>query len=393
MWYNAWGEFSTPPWHILELEHQPYPQWPGTADRAEAMDRLTYIIPCLGALFATQLLILRRPSSLRTLTSIIFWAGVAVAILGLAQRWTGAEGIFWSSDLKFEGRTLFFGTFRSPGIATSYLNLALAMGLSLIILPPRKVHSGDRPKPQLFLNILKISGIIALLTASISAGSKAGMVMGLLTLTLWATLNARSILRAFRRSSELFAGNRRMERNLLTVVLLIIAVLATLSFAGTMIQRWEAAHESGYSTLAERGAANAIQLEMLQDEEWGALGFGPGSFYPLFPYFDKEHTIHGTQVYSHNDYLQTLIEWGWLGTAIFTLIIAGGWLALFLGISVHKKHYRESHVIMMRGYLIALTAVLLHATVDFPFQIESIALTVSAILGAAWASKGLRISS
>ena len=45
----------------------------------------------------------------------------------------------------------------------------------------------------------------------------------------------------------------------------------------------------------------------------------------------------------------------------------------------------------MRGYLIAIAMCLLHALIDFPFQIESIAITMSVLFGAAWAMPGLRI--
>ena len=394
MWHNAWGEFSSTPWHIHFLDNQPEPSLPGAPDRREAWDRLSYIIPCLGLVWVTRSLVIAIPNMLRTIAATIFWTGAAVALLGLVQRWTGAEGIFWSDDLVFPGRQLFFGTFRSPAIAACYLNMALAMGLSIMIAPKtsRRDDSDHRPHPtrRLLFSILRLAGVIILLTAVVSAGSKAGMFYGFLTLTLWASLNKNAIKRAFHRSTEMFSGNRQMERNLMTGMFLLICILAGLSFAGTTSLRWESAHEADYSTMTERGASNAIQIEMIQDPDWGALGFGPGSFYPLFYYYSIGTDIRGIYAYGHNDYLQTLIEWGWLGTSVLTLLIGGGVFLLVRDIFFHKGEHRKCDVIYMRGCLIALTTMLLHATVDFPFQIESIAMTFAVILGMAWAAPALR---
>ena len=395
MWYNVWGEFSTMPWHIHFLDDQPSPSLPGAPDRAEAWDRLSYIIPCLGIIWVTRSVVIARPNMLRTIAATIFWTGAAMALLGLIQRWTGAEGIFWSDDLIFPGRNLFFGTFRSPGIATCYLNMALAMGLSIMIAPTthRRRLGKQRPRPglRLLFSILRLAGVIIVLTAVVSAGSKAGMFYGFLTIFLWAILNKNAIKMAFHRSTEMFSGNRQMERNLMTGIFIVICILAGLSFAGTTSMRWENAHEADYSTMTERGASNAIQMEMIQDPDWGALGFGPGSFYPLFHYYAKDTDLRGIYAYGHNDYLQTLIEWGWLGTGVLTLLIGGGIFFLVREINFHNDEHRKRDVIYMRGCLIAITTMLLHATVDFPFQIESIAMTFSVILGMAWAAPVLRL--
>lgn len=393
MWYNSWGVISQTTGHIQQLSQIPMPTFPGAPDRFEAWDRLSYIIPCLGLIWVTRDMLIRQPRMIRTVAITIFWTGAAVAFLGLMQRWTGAEGIYWSDDLAERAQMLFFGTFRSPGIATCYLNLSLAMGLSVMLSPRSSQQEAPTRPRRLVYSIIRITAVILLFTAIISAGSKAGMVFGILTLVLWAVVNRNAIKRAFARSAELFPGNRYMERNLAAVILIAIAILACLSFAGTMSLRWQGAQEGGFSTLSGRGSVNAVQIEMLQADSWGAMGFGPGAFYPLFPYYNQGLVEgSGVHVYSHNDYLQTLVEWGWLGTAVLTLLIGSGVMFLIGELFIHKDQHRKSHVIYMRGCLIALTTMLLHATVDFPFQIESIAVTFSVILGVAWAVPSIRLS-
>ncbi|WP_435892966.1 O-antigen ligase family protein [Oceaniferula spumae] len=238
--------------------------------------------------------------------------------------------------------------------------------------------------------ILYLLGIIILTTAAVSTGSKTGTLLALLTLAAWLWCNRRAVILAYRRSAAYFPGNERLERNLVTVTILCIALIAILSFAGTMVLRWQEAAEGDFASLAGRGATNAVQIEMMQDEEWGALGYGPGSFYPLFPYFVGDHDVVGIYVYAHNDYLQTLVEWGWLGTSAFAVILGGGVFMLTREVVAHKQEHSKNRVILMRGYLIAIVICMLHALIDFPFQIESIAVIFSALLGVAWASSDLR---
>ncbi len=392
MYFNAWGCYQRDAGALHELglvkilQDQPFPALPGAADRVEAMDKLSYIIPCLVLVWAVRVGAIRRPSLLRKCAKAIFWTGVALAVLGLFQRWTGAGAILWVDSLKNANRGLFFGTFRSPGIATCYLNIALAMGLSIVLSPRKRSLVPQRRSLRLLAGILHVVGISVLLIAVMTAGSKAGMVFGHVTVILWAVFNWHSIQHSFVRSAELFPGNGKMERNIITLVLVVSAAIAILSFAETMSRRWEHAHSRGYATLAGRGATNAVQLEMMQDEEWGVCGFGPGSFRVLFPVFARGHEIRGVYVYGHNDYLETAVEWGWGGTLLLAVIVSGGVFLVLREVVFRKDAHRKSRIIYMRGYLVAMLVMLAHATVDFPFQIESIAVTFSVMLGMAWAS-------
>lgn len=400
MWYNAWGEFQLQPWHIYELENQPAPHLPGSADRNEAWDRLSYLFPCLGLVWVTRQTVIQRPEFMGEVAATLFWTGVAVASLGLLQQWTEAEGIFWMESFKFHGRSLFFGTYRSPGIASAYLNLSLAMGLSCMLGALQK-SSGNRTqwseqnaeyqkKPTVVWAILRVLGVVVIFSAVMSAGSKAGMAFGILTLLVWSLMNRKAIMRALSGSVNLFSGNRRLERNILIGLLAVISVLGVLSVAGTTWVRWQSAQEGDFSTLSGRGAANAIQFEMLQDSEWGALGYGPGSFYPLFHYYAKGELGYGVHVYAHNDFLQTLIEWGWLGGAAMALLVFGAVFFLIRELFFYKDRHGKSRIFYFRSALIAMLVMLLHANVDFPFQIESIAVTFAVLMGLGWASRDLR---
>ena len=408
MYYNAWGEFSRTryydptylPWRITQLDDQPFPSLPGAADKAEAFDRLSFILPCLGLIWGTRQLVVARPSWLLLIAKSIFWSGMVVAIIGLLQRATGATAILWLDELD-QGllRKYFFATYRSPGIATCYLNVALALGLSCTLNALRSGSDEDSKKsklrarfPMAYL-LATMAALIIIICAVITAGSKAGMALGVLTIILWSIFNRRSISSAFNEStSQIFFGNKAVERNIFFGALICITAFLLLSFAGLMSERWVGAHKLNYGSLTGRIQANEVMLKMVADEGWGAMGNGPGSFYPLFPFYTQEidSMIMGVWVYAHNDYLQTLVEWGWLGTGCLAACIGGGYLLLAREVLFHRNDHSKSRFVHLRAYLVAMTIFLIHALIEFPFQIESLAIVFSVLLGVAWSVAELR---
>ena len=95
----------------------------------------------------------------------------------------------------------------------------------------------------------------------------------------------------------------------------------------------------------------------------------------------------GTWRFLHQDYLQTLLEWGWIGGILWALLFFGG---ITVGIRSYKEHARREWTprrrVLQPLVIIALMGVALHALVDFPVQIESIQLYVATYLGLCWGS-------
>ena len=405
MWFNAWGVFyaspefydaASLPWRIDSLDNQPFPSLPGTADKAEAYDRLSYILPCLALIWGVRQLVISRPSWCQVIAKSIFWSGATIALVGILQRATGTSSILWLDELQQGLITKhFFATYRSPGIATCFLNAALALGLPSVLNALRNDldTKGFRARFPMAYLLITVSGVIILICAVITAGSKAGMAFGVITIILFCMLNRHAIAKAFRESStQMFFGNKPIERNIFIGAIICITVFLILTFAGIMSDRWSGAHKLNYGSLTGRMQANEVMLKMVDDDSWGAMGMGPGSFYPLFPYYSGQidTMITGIWVYAHNDYLQTLVEWGWFGTALLIACIAGGYLILAREIFFHRNDHSKSRFIHMRGYLLAMTVFLVHALIEFPFQIESLAVIFSVMLGVAWASPAMR---
>lgn len=395
MWWNAHFDFTLKPtvhsngipWSLVP-RNVPFPELPGASAQNEAWDRLTYIIPALLLVWGVARWTASKPAMIPWVAVTIHGTGLMVAILGLVFRWTDAVGPFWSVGVmgfidKRETFHLFFGTYRSPGIATSYLNISLILGLSLAL---RHLYLVLKRRGTIGIAIVYFLSSFVVFGAVMAAGSKAGMALAFLSVMIWALMNGSVLKKLASSTSLLFPRSSVIERWLIGSSLMLILVLTGLACAGTTVLRWKEAIETQYSTMVARFSVNQCQIKMIQDQEWGAFGLGPGSFYPMFPYYAHGTNLTGVYYYAHNDHLQTLVEWGWLGFSAFAVLIGGScWFLLRHSVSWKRSDdLSTSTKVMRRGLFIAIFICLIHATVDFPFQIESIAITIAVLIGLGW---------
>jgi O-antigen ligase len=125
--------------------------------------------------------------------------------------------------------------------------------------------------------------------------------------------------------------------------------------------------------------------------EVGCLGLGPGLFQVAFPYQTSPlgNRNVGLREYAHEDYLQTILEWGWLGALWWFLLVAVG---LYRAIRSYSRRERftsktERHLVL--AAILGVTATLVEAAIDFPLQIASLRLFFLVLLALCWASPHL----
>jgi hypothetical protein len=344
---------------------QPLGGGPGSVERDlswEAMARLTGMSGAL--VLAVSLGRFHRWRS-RFVTTMIL-TGVSIVLLGCWQRWTRAGDIFWSTSRHLD---YFFATYRNVTNAGEYLNVVLPLAavaaLNAVLkcaLPFRKAGA--------------ISALTLLIAGSFVSGSKiAPLLTGVLGVVFLA-LQAKE-LRQIRVPTRLIS----------LTSLTIIGALALIIYGsglGVMTDRWHRLfHDAdGGVTLTHRLVMDRTCLAAVPTA--GALGFGPGTFEAVFPSLPQEQALSGFWLYAHNDYLQTWLEWGWVGTGAWSVYLFGAMAALVRGLS--QNGWRTADRALAAGLLTALFGIALMALIDFPLQIASIQLQVAVIAGMGWSS-------
>lgn len=102
-----------------------------------------------------------------------------------------------------------------------------------------------------------------------------------------------------------------------------------------------------------------------------------GTFYTAFPEF-RSPEISKLHYHAHNDYMEFAIE-----TGVFGLTFLGGIVSLVMWHAVRLLRRRKDRLVGGIAFagIMSTIAMLIHATVDFNFQIPANAATYVAILG------------
>jgi len=184
--------------------------------------------------------------------------------------------------------------------------------------------------------------------------------------------------------SKLSSGKSVALAGTLAVGLALIA-FAQASHFEQGLNRWQLQTERIPNDA--RWQASRVAVRALPDA--GLFGFGPGTFRVVFPTYNRSgsNQVPGTWRFLHEDYLQTLLEWGWVGGILWALLFFGG---ITLSIRAYKEHARREWAprrrVLQPLVIIALMGAAVHALVDFPVQIESIQLYLATYLGLCWGS-------
>ena len=336
-----------------------------------------YILSLAWMLRATALLgvvliaaeMAQRPVWLLRLWYAVAIAGGAIAALGLAQKATGARMIFWQPPV-WPPIDSFFASYFYHANAGAFINLTLPAvgGLAIWALaqPGRPLA-----KP------LWITTLLIVVVAVISNTSKMAQAVGLLTVIVFVGWTIKPALRLAARSEK---------RPLLVGAFIVIVAVLAIGQAAHLdkpLARWQ--NLSKQLPIDERWAADRAAFGALG--EAGPFGFGPGVFRAIFPHYQVTAPSHpqGTWRFLHDDHLQTILEWGWLGGLVIAALFFGG-----IGIAIRNYLRREDwsnrQRILLPCVILALIGVAIHALVDFPLQIFSIQIIVATYVGLCWGS-------
>lgn len=366
MWFNARSYLDDSFWEFVPLS-QPYPSLPGSWERAASGLQFQTILALLGA-FLIAVEMAAEAAWRDRLWRTMAGTGVSIVVYGLAQRALDFPSLFWPEET---GGRNFFGSFHYHGNAGAFLNLVWPVLLMLL------VRSFRQPTAHLERALWSSTLFLTLAACMVNISRAAAAITIVLGVIggFWLVPQARS------RPVPYFH-----RRGLILIVVLGIFVAALMAVAGQSMTeaRWAqlSAQLNGGN---ERLLADGACLRMLPEAGW--FGFGPGTFFAVFPFHTAYlgYKIWGYWIYAHEDYLQTVIEYGRVGAALWTVYFLGGlFLALIRAIGEKSTTARLGYA----ACFLALVATALHALVDFPLQVPSIQLYVAVFLALAWRVPG-----
>ncbi len=296
----------------------------------------------------------RLNGRMRQLLWVLAISGTALGLEAIVQRASGSSKLLFILQpvVNPEGETQ-FGPYAYRANAAQYFNLLWPMLLGGWWLLRR--HGGRIHLLPAFAAILAACPII-----STSRGG-ALVTAGLLGLLVVIFLAIESSAAAKHPDSL-----RRLKKYFWLVLIFLGVVAALGGYFGwkELSPRMNQLNE-GFSG-REQMYADARPMAA----DYPVFGVGPGSFGTVFQLYRISNLTYWPDQL-HNDWLETLITFGWVG---FTLILAA------LVCIVVAGWHAPRRLLITAG--LALTGCLVHARYDFPFQIHSIIFLF--LLIAAW---------
>jgi O-antigen ligase len=266
-------------------------------------------------------------------------------------------GVLWVDYIKdYKGHAR--GTFINRKHFAGFIEMVWPLGLGVTLalgnwqrqLRLKDLLDSDRPHLQFLFSTAMAFMLLALLFSRSRAGIT-GAFVGFITFVL--------LMRA---------ANKGLP---LSFWLMIVAVIGLISFYSSQM---------GFESILDRFfrvSTDNSRLDFWRDSlvivKEHPLGTGLGTFKQVFPVYNVSSISEKEAIYAHNDYLQLLVEAGWIGF----LALVGGF-AIFMVRSIRKV--KKLHIpddplrfFLVVGALSGLVSISFHSFFDFNLQSRPIA--------------------
>ena len=320
------------------------------------------------ATFWLALQLCRNKDRARQLIAAIALAGLAYATYGIVAFFVFPQTILWFSKTSYVD--VLTSTFVNRNSYATYAGIGLLASLTLAFrhvlgATPSETSGFGRRAARVMSSVIGRGGIwigcgAIIGMALVLTGSRGGIASSLFAII------AMLIVLPVRHSRNAGAAGLAI----FVTVFIIAAVL--FGFGDIFADRLAAVGLSSDDRLA------VYQLTLLSIFDSPLRGFGYGTFESVFPWYrDASLSIVGHWDLAHNTYVEMFQGLAILPAALFfAAIVWLGWLCLRAVLN------RQSSATAPLCAVGATVLVALHAMVDFSMQIQAIALTWSALLGA-----------
>ena len=382
MTLNAKALHDTDFWQYIPLT-QAVDWLPGSVDARSSYQIMVRVSALLGVFMVTCDLC-RHRSWMKALIFTMAVVGTATAGFGIYQKISQEPFDIW--PVARAPRSA-FATFWYHGNAASFLNLTWPLLVGLAI---RSFQRGTSH----CMRCLWLTSLMVVFAGLAMNVSKAGHVMAIMLACFWLSM-------LINRLPAILSTNG--WRQPLALALIALAGLG----AGLAVLDWSEGLSRWHEFLARSPGDSRIEvakicLGLAGGAGW--CGFGPGSFDAAFQHHVAEigRTMGVRWKFAHNDYLQTVIEWGFTGAALWACfwfaplrtslrqIIAEILPRSGAGSHGHSRNPRghrstNSHMQdpLRVAASLALLGVFIHVAYDFPLQIAGIQLFTVVLAGIA----------
>jgi hypothetical protein len=375
MIYNARSYLDDDYWEFVSLA-RPFPDLPGTWDKDGSLFALKTLCAMTAAFLVASDLMAEAAWRLRLWLGMAI-AGCSVIFYGLLVKGLGQDcGLAMYHDV--DAITTFFGPYRYHANAGAYINLVWPVLLALF------VRSWRDREAYIGRAIWSFCLVVALAAAFINTSKASAVITGVMM-----------AVAVFAFGSFFWSNLMRTRKaSRIVAAAFLVGIVATLIYGGvtnSLQQRWQIAFESkDMGDVNGRLVVEKICLQMIPEAGW--MGFGPGTFSKVFPFHTGEegYSIPGFWVYAHEDYLQTVVEYGYIGAFFWSVLLFGS--ILRAAVQGLRSCLRTNERVFYRACALALGGIALHSLVDFPLQIGSLQLYVMMFFARAW-SEGASLKS
>ncbi len=313
----------------------------------------------LFSFFCLTLYLINSKQKLKWLIYTILLSALFQVIYGSLMALSGIEYSFFISKAALHSHIgSATGTFANRDHLAGYLEMALALGIGLMLTMLSDTNSGKKNWKKLIKNI---SGLL------LGPKARLRIILILLCLGLVVTHSRGGNLGFFISLGVAGIIFLTLARNKprATIIFLSSLIILDIIIIGSLV---------GVSKVMNRLAQTTIQTESRDDayfatypmvEDYFISGVGAGNYFNTFPTYKTPQLSHYWN-HAHNDYLEIFVEFGFIGFSLLASVVC---FSIITAIRILQNRRSPFALGMSFASLMGIVAILVHSTVDYNLQI------------------------
>ncbi len=325
-------------------------------------------------LFILTIALVNTEQRIKAVFYAFFFSGLFQAAYGSLMTLTKLEYIFFMKKEAYIGRAT--GTFINRNHFANYLAMCAAAGTALLLIDISQQRKKTLKEmlvgllhfimsKKMLLRICLALIVVGIVLSRSRMGNTAFFVSLIIAGVIWMICTKR------------FGKNA-------------IILLASL----IIIDLWVVGNWFGFEEVKARIQSTSSSIETRDEVVRDTLaymklrpltGTGGGSYYSVYPTY-KSPDVNGYYTHTHNDYLQIISEYGFIGLGLIALFV------ITSGITALRTLIKRRNPIMQSvGFMsiMVILALLMHSIVDFNLQMMANAASAVIIMALAWVARYL----